>query len=261
MAEIVSIDDVPVDVIDSLLADSITEGPVDNSAELESQVLRDSIDYIDPIDEEFPSYADLSDKVRTLTEQLSARDRLESDISAESQAVDRAASEVLRCEGNVEEAKGDLKAAKERYDKRVNALRDLVRDMTIGQGRLEFDAVGTESDATTTVPVTAPMNTPPTEDPAATAPVCELGKKLLRKAVGAEVFDRAKDSEEPIGLTDKQLEVIEGTGCTTIADLERKLRQYSFFLQDLKGFGEQTQNRLTASLMAWRGAFPHVSAE
>lgn len=211
-----------------------------------------------------PTIADLQSQIAKLTEELSTRDKLKMQLVEETLLVDRAASEVLSCESAVEEAKGELKAAKERYDKRVNALRDLVRDAAMGQGRLDFegtakevvaqiDAVQSAIDAGAghAMPVL-----PSVVDPAISSPITELGKKKLKQLVGAEEFDRAKNSEEPIGLTDGQLETIEGEGCQTIADLEKKLREYPLFLQDLKGFGAAAQNRLTASLLAWRQVNP-----
>lgn len=207
------------------------------------------------IDAEFtitPSVDDLQAEISRLTEQLSIRDKLELQIKGESLSVDRAASEVLRCESAVEEAKGDLKSAKERYDKRVNSLRDLVRDMAAGQGRLDFDSATPQQMQTTLVAAAAAT------DPAVAAPISELGKKKLKEIVGADEFDQAKNSEEPIGLTDGQLETVEGDGCQTIADLEKKLRDYPLFLTDLKGFGGAAQNRLTASLAAWRRVHPMI---
>jgi hypothetical protein len=212
--------------------------------------------------------ADLQSQIAKLTEELSTRDKLKMQLVEETLLVDRAASEVLSCESAVEEAKGELKAAKERYDKRVNQLRDMVRDVAMGQGRLDFEGTAKEVVAQIdavqgAIEANAGAGSPSGSaampaviDPAISSPITELGKKKLKQLVGAEEFDRAKNSEEPIGLTDGQLETIEGEGCQTIADLEKKLREYPLFLQDLKGFGAAAQNRLTASLLAWRKVNP-----
>lgn len=246
--------------VNESLESAIDQVAAVTATEVPAEVPADSVAELSADPAPAPTIPGLQAEVARLTEQLSSRERLEADISAESLAVDRAASEVLRCESAVEEAKGDLKSAKERYDKRVNALRDLVRDMAHGQGRLDF--AGTSGEM-----VSAEINgdllakLPPAVDLATEAPVSELGKKKLKEIVGADEFDRAKDIGEPIGLTDGQVETIEGDGCQTIADLEKKLRDYPLFLTDLKGFGPSAQGRLSMSLVAWRKVNPEPVVE
>jgi len=166
--------------------------------------------------------------LQRLQAKVADRDRMQSILNEASTVVDRAAADVLSCESVVEEAKGDLKAAKEKYDRAVNELREIVRDAANGQGRFNFDGKPAAETPATDAPATATDTPAAPEDPAVTASITELGKKLLANVVGVDEFRRAANSEEPIGLTDKQIETIEGKGCTTIADLERKLR--NFFL-------------------------------
>ncbi len=211
-------------------------------------------------------------ELEKLRGELRFRTTFETELSGVSTAVEKAAAEVMKCESVVEEAKGDLKSAREKYDQVVCELRELTRDFAHGQWRLPFEGpagstASGSAGSSAAPPATGEMvpaeingdlisQLPKVIDPAVSSPVSELGKKKLKEIVGAEEFERANNTEEPIGLTDKQVETIEGDGCVTISDLEKKLKSRPLFLEDLKGFGPAAQNKLQWSLYAWRKKFP-----
>lgn len=208
-------------------------------------------------------------ELEKLRGELQFRTTFESELSSVSTAVEKAAAEVMRCESIVEEAKGDLKSAREKYDQVVIELRGLTRDFANGQWRLPF-----EGPTTNTAEAAGPAPTetnrdvgsglpemPKIIDPAVSSPISELSKKKLKEIIGAEEFDRANNSDEVVGLTNKQVETLEGDNVVTIADLEKKLRERPLFLEDLSGFGPAAQNRLQWSLFAWRKKNPQPVVE
>ncbi len=56
-------------------------------------------------------------------------------------------------------------------------------------------------------------------------PISELGAKQLAKTVGKDLVAACKERGEPIGLTNKTLETLEGADIRTIADLEKQMRE------------------------------------
>ena len=70
-------------------------------------------------------------------------------------------------------------------------------------------------------------------------PLSVLGATALRGIVGGDVIERQKTIEDPIGLTEKQLEKLT-SACesTTLAGLEKWLAADAWWHQKIKGFGE-----------------------
>ena len=97
---------------------------------------------------------------------------------------------------------------------------------------------------------------PVSNDHAAAESIDALLAKNIKKLVTPEVFDRAKDSDNPIGMTEKQLDILKSKDVKTISDLEKLMRENEWWHRDLKGIGPDKINRLTDTLLAFRQVYP-----
>jgi hypothetical protein len=88
------------------------------------------------------------------------------------------------------------------------------------------------------------------------SPIECLLTKEIKTEFGADVIAAAKDREEPIGMTEKQLEKLHECDIRTIGKLEKCLRENRHWAEEL-GLGEKTAARLIETLRVWRGKFPH----
>lgn len=187
--------------------------------------------------------AELRAEIETLKLRLSKVDELD-------MAIIDAGIEVDRLERYIGDLDADRKEAKEDLKKAVATLRACVIRRKTGQKELF-----TPQDlAQTTAPVVAAVI-----DEGASADIRMLLGKEIKKIVGPEEFQAAKDRGEPIGMTEKQVEVLEAQGWTTIGQLEKALRENAWWHKELKGFGPDKIDRLTITLAAFRRAHPMPS--
>lgn len=94
-------------------------------------------------------------------------------------------------------------------------------------------------------------------DEGSLSPITVLLSKEIKKIVGKDAFDAAKGTDDPIGLTEKSLDVVIGAGWDTIGKLESAMRENSWWFKELDGFGEKKINLLTSTLRAFRSVHPH----
>lgn len=204
--------------------------------------------------------AELQAKLDEAQAELSDRRKSDAMIAEQSAAVEKQAMTVLSAESALKQAKGLRDSQKEKYDGLVNELRSMLRDASNGQKRLDFDGDGQALQAehgTAGDAGDAGATVPPPQDPAKTAPITELGTKFVKNLIGGEDFARRKEIEEPVGLTDKQLDDLAGTELHTISDLEGKMKANQFWAKD-SGLGEKTADRVINTLLVWRQYHPHV---
>lgn len=231
---------------------------------------------------------ELQREIRVLRQDIRIREQWENEIAEQNGEVERHAARVMRATSAVEAAKGELKSAKELYDQAVNALRELLKDHGTGQQRLPFEAVRDASVAATITTTTADgvtITTPSDEAIAASLraagvnaeaapeplpedgspadskdyndfPVEVLLSTEIKNEFGSDYVQQAKDRDEPIGMTPKQLEKLHESDVRTIGKLEKTMRENRHWSEEL-GLGEKTAARLVETLRVWRTRYPH----
>ncbi len=153
----------------------------------------------------------------------------------------------------VKSAQAALKKAIGDRDRSVLELDHVIEDVKSGQQVLP----GTEDDGDETSGTTPTVATP--VGTADNWPISELGNKRLKEIVGADVFSQAKESGDPIGLSDKQLESLESHDWATIGDLEKTMREDSWWHKKVaKNPDAQIIQRVTSTLLAFRKVHPHA---
>jgi len=92
-------------------------------------------------------------------------------------------------------------------------------------------------------------------------PITVLGSKELAAVVGDDVIARQKEIEDPVGLTEAQLEKLE-SACesTTVAGLEKWIASDSWWHKKIKGFGDKAIQRVVSTLVAFRAVKPMQQA-
>lgn len=118
---------------------------------------------------------------------------------------------VASAEADVEHAKGVLKKAIGDRDSAVIDLQKVIE----GQQTLPGMEDAGESD---------PGDSGEIQSNPDTSPISDLGTKQLSSLLGADVMESSKNRDEPLGLTNQQLEKFESAGIATIADLEKVMR-------------------------------------
>ena len=156
----------------------------------------------------------------------------------------------------ISEVDAERKELKESLKQAVAELRSCVNRRRTGQRELF------KPDDFRETPVEPTQEAAPADpiDENATAPLTTLLAKEMKKVVGPDEFKAAKDRGEPIGMTEKQLEVLEAQGWKTIGDIEKAMRENAWWHQELKGFGPDKIDRLTITLAAFRRVFPMPAA-
>lgn len=217
------------------------------------------------------SLESLQQQIDELRRQLQLRSGIDIDIAECSQRVESLAMKVVSAESEVESAKGELKAAKEKYEIAVRELRELVRDQAVGQQRLPFDSPSpspSQSQPVASAPSQAADGEPaqPAEAPSESAALVDehagdsidfLSQKYLREMLGVDEFNRLKEIEQPVGLTEKELDLLAQTDATTIGGLEKMMREDSHWFSKMgRGWGEAKTNKLINSLFAFRQKYP-----
>jgi len=88
-------------------------------------------------------------------------------------------------------------------------------------------------------------------------PITVLGSKELAAVVGDDVISRQKEIEDPVGLTEAQLEKLE-SACesTTVAGLEKWIAENAWWHKKIKGFGDKAIQRVVSTLVAFRSVKP-----
>jgi hypothetical protein len=146
-------------------------------------------------------------------------------------------------------ADAELKAAVGDRDKATIELERVIDDDKAGQAPLPGVEEQLEADE-------------PVASGAAEWPITVLGSKELAAVVGDDVISRQKEIEDPIGLTEAQLEKLE-SACesTTVAGLEKWIAGDSWWHQKIKGFGDKAIQRVVSTLVAFRAVHPMQQAE
>lgn len=145
-------------------------------------------------------------------------------------------------------ADAKLKATIGERDKAVHEMERTIDDDRAGQAPLPGMDDADE-------PETEPANVEAGDS--SNWPISELGAKQLKKIVGAEVFEAAKEREEPIGLSPDQLGKLEAAEIGTIADLEQTMRdKRDWWVILAKAQDAKIVTRVVDSLAAFRRANP-----
>lgn len=162
------------------------------------------------------------------------------------------ASEILTLESKVDEAKAELKAARERWEQLVCVLQQIITDAKSGQQELPFPDPEEQPESE----LTGSIATEP--DWSLTC----LSQREIGTYVGADVVSSQKDQEDPIGLTDAQLEKLE-SACegTTVQHLEKWISADAWWHKKISGFGEKAITRVISTLAAFRRVKPMPQGE
>lgn len=170
-----------------------------------------------------------------------------------------AQNKTAKAKAKFDEMDAARKKAKATVDACIADERALMARFTSGEQLLPYDpdeddqAAKAESNGQATAATVATVG----EDEAAASPITVLLGKEIKKIVGADVFNESKGRGEPLGLTDKALDIVAGQGWDTIGKLEKAMRDDSRWFDHLKGFGEGKINSLINTLMAFRRVHPH----
>ncbi len=157
-------------------------------------------------------------------------------------AIIDAGIEVDELEAHISDLDKERKDLKEDLKKAVATLRACVIRRKTGQKELftEPQKAG------------APIVPPAPVDVGGEAAISVLLSNSMKSIVGKEEFAASKDRGQPIGMTEKQIEVLEGEGFSTVGKLEAEMRKNPYWNRDIKGFGPDTIDRLTITLAAYR---------
>lgn len=145
------------------------------------------------------------------------------------------------------EADADLKAAIGRRDAAVIELERVIDEDKIGQMRLPF-------------PAPAKPAKPVVVDPGDTAPISVLNTSSILALVGQDVWEHAKDVEQPIGMTPSHMEKLEAADLRTVASLEKLMRDDRYWSKTVK-LGEKGEARLIETLRVWRSKNPQPEVD
>lgn len=181
-------------------------------------------------------------------------------IAEANQKAKRLRARLDEAASDVREAKGREKSAREDLDNAEKYLSGVIDDAKHGQGRLPFDGDGTS----------VTVNGHPMDSAEARGaivgcvtsalghhPISELGSSALKKTVGAIAFDDAKESGDPIGLSDLQIEKLEAAEWTTVELLEKGMREVRDWWSALAGKQDAAiVARVVSTLAAFRRVRP-----
>jgi hypothetical protein len=140
-------------------------------------------------------------------------------------------------------------------DKAVVEMQRIIKDVRSGQGVLpgtddDDESVGAAAEST--------AEAVSLDGDADTWPISELGAKRIKAIAGPEVVESAKDSVDPIGLSDKQLEKLESAEFPTIGALEKAMRENAWWWKAIANDGASAVvQRVISTLNAFRSVNPH----
>lgn len=162
-------------------------------------------------------------------------------------------------QSEVRAAKGREKEARENLDNAEKELSRIIDDAKAGQGRLDFE--GSRSSPFPDSPLADVVSVKKASEgkPVATkTPISDLGAKKLKKLIGAEEFDAWKDREDPVGLSDSQIDKLVDAEIETVESFEKHIRENPNWHRDIKGFGEKAIQRIVSTLVAYHKVNPVV---
>ena len=158
--------------------------------------------------------------------------------------LDDAASETKAAKAHEKECLENLHAAEKELSR-------VIDDAKTGQQKLPFDDGVATSDSTSG-PSAAKTEIAVEQD----WPISELGAKPIKKTVGKEEFQKAKDQDDGLGLSDSQLDKFAEHDISTIRGLEKWMNENPFWHQSIKGFGDAAIQRVISTLVAFRSKNP-----
>jgi len=85
-----------------------------------------------------------------------------------------------------------------------------------------------------------------------------LSAAKITALVGKDAMKAAKDADDPLGMSDSQLEKLTATGMKTLNELEEFIRKDELWHRKIKGFGETAITRLTSTITAFRKVNPNA---
>ena len=197
-------------------------------------------------DEHDQDRADVDNSLEKLREEC---DKYNSQMTALKRKFTGAQNKVRNAEIDFENADKLRKNAKAALDKAIADELAMVNRFIKGEQDLPFPETES-SKAAKQDP--APIG----NDHAGSESIDALLAKNIKKIAGTEAFDTAKDRDAPIGMTEKQLDILKAAEINTIADLEKRMREDEWWHKKLKGIGEDKINRLTDTLLAYRLVYP-----
>lgn len=165
-------------------------------------------------------------------------------------------AEVISFQSKVDEAKGELKAAKERWEQLVCVMQQVITDAKSGQQSLPFPDPDSDAADSSTANAAATASNATDSTP---IPLSVLLVKNIRETVGVTAFESAKNSEDPIGLSQVQLDKLE-TACesSTLGGLEKWISGDPWWHDKITGFGDKAITRLISTIAAYRRVHPMV---
>jgi hypothetical protein len=166
-------------------------------------------------------------------------------------------NELMAREQELKSAQANVKAARADLDAAEIELNGICTDYRNGQSHLPFPE--------TTAPTPAADAPVVTDNTAAVPdnwPLSSLGSTAIRGIVGKEVFENQKTIQDPIGLSDKQIEALE-SACEskTVSGLEKWIAADNWWHDKIKGFGETAIRRVVSTLVAFRAKHPMKTAD
>ena len=90
-------------------------------------------------------------------------------------------------------------------------------------------------------------------------PLSDLSTKSIKSIVGDDEFERAKNTDDPIGLSDKILEKLAQSAkdeLKSVQDLEAWMRADAYWHDKISGCGEKGIQRIVSTLAAFRRVRP-----
>ena len=197
----------------------------------------------------------------------------QSNLKKRLEAIYEASAKANKLRDRLEDAESDTKAAKAREKECLEDLHQaekelsrVIADSKSGQQKLPFEDPSSESktasasDGGETASESANSESSAgSEIDVSTTPISELGAKSIKKLIGADQFNAAKDSDEPVGLTDKQLEKLESADIATIGDLEKVMKEDSWWWKSIGLANDghaQIVQRVISTLLAFRSVNP-----
>lgn len=178
-------------------------------------------------------------------------------INAASELANKRREYLEDAASEVRAAKAREKECREDLDNAEKALSKVIADAKHGHGHLPFDDAANAAlpSQTCTDPIAA-NPTSAQSDGEPIFPLVELSAKMIKKLIGDEEFQTLKDQEDPVGLSDNQLEKFAEHDIETVQGLEKWMREDAHWWDRISGFGEKAIQRVISTLAAFRRVHP-----
>lgn len=193
-------------------------------------------------DEQSPPPSATDEEVAALRRQVSELTNRLDRLNAHERRVILAEQHVAELEGEVNECKEALKAAKDRFDKAVDRLRSEIKNRD-GQGELPFK----EADALQ-------------QNVQQNGENCQQAEKDPEPTAPLKIHDQFGETPlTQIGVTPSQCEKLAQLEprVETVADLEKLIAGGGFVPKSIKGLGEKAINTISDKLLKFRGEHPN----